>query len=233
MPFLTSPIRKQFIRRLNWPLNANDSFPTPKNELNHSQPLVSLLLYTPAIMESVEAFNIDGQTTGLLPVTRIKVEPGCKGFVAAVSSAKDCWRRNIDNINSLQTVNAALHQLVVVDIFNTERHYRISSMTFYGQGERVQMKNAYGQDHWSFGPLEGPAVVQISVLHRRGTGLWIPSKTVGPLTVRFLFHGMYFSSSVLLPLRLSSVRKMMYTTRRSITRLYVSQLLLTNLTNIK
>ncbi|KAF9536650.1 hypothetical protein CPC08DRAFT_824783 [Agrocybe pediades] len=112
-------------------------------------------------------FNVDANTAGLLHIIRIPIQPGFKGWVAG-----------------LQIVNAAYHQLAVIDIYDVQDRYKVATMTFTGQGNRVPMKNAYGHEGVSFGPLSGPAIMHVTILHRRAPGArWIPSKTTGPLTI--------------------------------------------------
>ncbi|KAF9553548.1 hypothetical protein CPC08DRAFT_767465 [Agrocybe pediades] len=110
-------------------------------------------------------FNVDANPAGLLPVIRIPLQPGFKGWVAGI-------------------VNATYHQLAVIDIYDVENRYKVARMSFTGQGNRVPMKDAYGHEGVSFGPLSGPAMMYVTILHRRAPGaLWIPSKTTGPLTI--------------------------------------------------
>ena len=57
------------------------------------------------------------------------------------------------------------------------------SAIFEGKGDHVTLKNVANNDEYlSFGPFDSEAVLEVTIVHRRGA-IYIPSKMVGPLTV--------------------------------------------------
>ncbi|KAJ7595437.1 hypothetical protein C8J56DRAFT_1042536 [Mycena floridula] len=95
---------------------------------------------------------------------QINLHPGYRGFVSGV-------------------VNAEYAQRAEFKIYRGGD--LAASATFEGKGVRVHLKDVFNnREHWSFGPFNFEATLHVTISHDKGSGQYVPSKMVGPLSIQ-------------------------------------------------